>query len=114
MRKSVSTRKFGCPACGIPFATNFVNRQKQPGGTIRKAIPSTALITAHVSCSIFIKGDGNSEYLYFLAFKAGIVAFFFFHQQPVKAQADFVDGCFLRSEKILEISIYTILFVKGA
>ena len=34
------------PSLRHTFATNFVNGQKQPGGTIRKAIPSTAHITA--------------------------------------------------------------------
>lgn len=54
------------PSLRHTFATNFVNGQKQPGGTIRKAIPSTAHITAIMQAVQFSsKATETQKYLYF-------------------------------------------------
>ena len=99
------------PSLRHTFATNFVNGQKQPGGTIRKAIPSTALITAIMQAVQFSsKATGTSRNICtFLAFKAGIVAF---SSATRQGQADFVDGCFLQALKILKYLYIPYSFVK--
>lgn len=54
------------PSLRHTFATNFVSGQKQPGGTIRKAIPSTAHITAIMQAVQFSsKATETQKYLYF-------------------------------------------------